>query len=168
MALRWDLTRRSKDFITLEVRATGLWSFIPVVLILFGNGDDGGGMSPHMACLQWGIKDVCEYQRQLIGTVLQGGGRDSLVLLPILYKPCLRWHWKHSASLLLGYLPWCVFLWQLHAFKTFWHGLNDAAFIKEEKHHWGYGVRMCSDMTLTQWLKNVILHTPPQPTYILG
>ena len=29
-----------------------------------------------MACLQRGVKDVCEHRRKLISTVLQGGWRD--------------------------------------------------------------------------------------------
>ncbi len=38
MALMCDSTRRSKDFITTEVTATGLWSLSTVVLGFLGMG----------------------------------------------------------------------------------------------------------------------------------
>ena len=38
MSFRCDSTRRSKDFITTEVRATGLKSLSPVVLGFLGTG----------------------------------------------------------------------------------------------------------------------------------
>lgn len=48
--------------------------------------------------------------------------------------------------------------------------VSDAALIKEEMHHWGYGLRICSDMTLTEWFNNKLFfpHTPAQCPYILG
>ena len=44
MDLRCASTRRSKDLITTEVRATGLESLCPVWPWLFEHRDDGGGL----------------------------------------------------------------------------------------------------------------------------
>jgi len=47
-------------------------------LCLFGDGDYGGGLEAgsYVACLQVGVEDVREHWRQLVSTMLQGGGGD--------------------------------------------------------------------------------------------
>ena len=61
-------------------RGQGDWSVVFEFFgpCFFGDGDDGGGFKTgwYMACLQRGVKNVCKYWRQLICTVLEGGGGD--------------------------------------------------------------------------------------------